>query len=70
MTEQRNCNQCGKEIKKDYFVRGRGIGSHSLCSEECLWKYDKEYGLTRFKGDSEKINKLFNQHNRVGEKNG
>jgi hypothetical protein len=58
-TEQRNCHQCGKEIKEDFFVRG---SCHRLCSEDCLKEYDREYGLTRFKGDSEKINKLFNKY--------
>jgi hypothetical protein len=54
-----DCAQCGKEIKEDFFVRG---SCHRLCSEDCLKEYDREYGLTRFKGDSEKINKLFNKY--------
>ena len=54
-----DCAQCGEKIKEDFFVRG---SCHRLCSEDCLKEYDKEYGLTRFKGDSEKINKLFNKY--------
>ena len=49
MTEQKtydrqiySCAQCGKELKRDCFVRGKNLHYKYLCSERCVEEYDNK----------------------------